>query len=789
MPNGLYANIPLELRERNQWCLWRYEDVGAAKPTKVPYTILGKLASVTDPSTWTSFTEAFNAVQLGTASGIGFIFTALDPYTFIDLDDAEGDSSILERHLKVYHEFDSYSEVSPSGKGLHIIVKGKVPAGRRRSKIEIYPSLRYATMTGNVYNNKLIINERQTLLTQLWEQMGNGAVAQSLYRGDEKELYDDKEIIRKASEAVNGDKFVQLLSGKWMDLYQSQSEADFAFIDIVSFYTQNRIQIARIFRASRLGERDKAKRQDYVTGMINRSFDRMLPPIDFDGMKNALEDKLAKDVAAKDTQLALPLEKLNGNVAQRLEPTPHKSSDVGSNPTVPTNLPAKIEPPPGLLGDIAQFIYAQAPRPVPEIALAGAIGLLAGIVGRAYNVNGTGLNQYVLVLAKTGRGKEAAALGIDKLMNAVKMQVPTSTSFRGPGDINSGQALAKFIYNQSKCFVAVIGEFGITIDRISQAYANSADKMLYKLLLDLYNKSGFGQTVQASIYSKKEDSTGVTEAPAVTILGESTHKLFYGALTEDMIAAGLLPRFLIIDYDGDRVPNNENAHLVQPSFQLIEQFASIIAQCEMTMSANRRIEVQYTKEAFDFLKSFDKLADTKINSSRDDVVSELWNRAHMKALRLSALVAVGVNMIEPTITIEYAKWAIDLVQNDIRILSSRFEAGEIGTSSHEIKQSKEIIRVIKDYCSSDYDKVKKYVTDKSQKMHSDKIIPYIYLNKRLSAASVFRLDKSGATVALKRAIQNLVDSDRLKELGKVWCNEKYGTSQRCFVVSDLSILD
>jgi hypothetical protein len=60
-------------------------------------------------------------------------------------------------------------------------------------------------------------------------------------------------------------------------------------------------QIARIFRASKLGKRDKAKRQDYVNGMINRSFDRMLPPIDFDGMKNALEDKLAKDNSASFT--------------------------------------------------------------------------------------------------------------------------------------------------------------------------------------------------------------------------------------------------------------------------------------------------------------------------------------------------------------------------------------------------------------------------------------------------------------------------------------------------------
>ena len=74
-------------------------------------------------------------------------------------------------------------------------------------------------------------------------------------------------------------------------------------------------------------------------------------------------------------------------------------------------------------------------------------------------------------------------------------------------------------------------------------------------------------------------------------------------------------------------------------------------------------------------------------------------------------------------------------------------------------------------------------------MHQDKVIPYVYLNKRLSPLSAFRNDKAGPTVAVKRAIQNLVDSDRIKEVGKNWVSEKYGTSQRAFVINDLSILN
>jgi hypothetical protein len=69
--------------------------------------------------------------------------------------------------------------------------------------------------------------------------MGNGAVAQSLYRGDEKELYDDKTIIERATSAVNGDKFAKLFR-RLEDLHQVNLKPTLHFIDIIAFYTQNR---------------------------------------------------------------------------------------------------------------------------------------------------------------------------------------------------------------------------------------------------------------------------------------------------------------------------------------------------------------------------------------------------------------------------------------------------------------------------------------------------------------------------------------------------------------------
>lgn len=105
----------------------------------------------------------------------------------------------------------------------------------------------------------------------------------------------------------------------------------------------------------------------------------------------------------------------------------------------------ELENPEGLLGDIAEYFYESAPRPSKLISIAGAIGFFAGIVGRGYNISGTGLNQYILVLAPTGSGKEAMASGIDRLIVEIRKQVPAVSDFMGPAEIASGPALLKYL--------------------------------------------------------------------------------------------------------------------------------------------------------------------------------------------------------------------------------------------------------------------------------------------------------------------------------------------------------
>jgi putative DNA primase/helicase len=146
----LAENIPGELRPLDQWVNWHYEE-RAGKATKVPMRVDGQgRASTTDPETWGSFEEALAAVER--FDGIGFVFGMDDAYTGVDIDRCGKDNGLLDPEAaSLVLLLDSYTEWSPSGQGVHVILKGTVDgtAGRRKGRFEMYSHGRYFAMTGN----------------------------------------------------------------------------------------------------------------------------------------------------------------------------------------------------------------------------------------------------------------------------------------------------------------------------------------------------------------------------------------------------------------------------------------------------------------------------------------------------------------------------------------------------------------------------------------------------------------------------------------------------------------
>lgn len=145
--------IPPALRGLG-WVLWRAEARGVGKPTKVPYRIADPSlrASSTDPSTWGAFDDAVEAYAglVGDVDGIGGVLSRSARVTCIDLDHVIDEGGQLDsRAQTVVERCDSWTEISPSGTGLHIFVQGTIPAAIKGPQIEVYSDARYIAMTGH----------------------------------------------------------------------------------------------------------------------------------------------------------------------------------------------------------------------------------------------------------------------------------------------------------------------------------------------------------------------------------------------------------------------------------------------------------------------------------------------------------------------------------------------------------------------------------------------------------------------------------------------------------------
>ena len=146
-------NIPRELKGYAHWVVWKAVRRGD-KIDKHPYDPkrADKRASTTDSRTWATFPEALEALETGCYSGVGFVFSSGDPYCGFDFDDCgELETGMIDGDAReMIGQLGGYAEVSPSGRGIHAIVKGKLKRAIKKPWVEAYSIERFFTITGCV---------------------------------------------------------------------------------------------------------------------------------------------------------------------------------------------------------------------------------------------------------------------------------------------------------------------------------------------------------------------------------------------------------------------------------------------------------------------------------------------------------------------------------------------------------------------------------------------------------------------------------------------------------------
>jgi hypothetical protein len=252
-------NIPQEIIALHQWVNWRAEKKDNGKITKIPIcSRTGGRASHSNEKTWSSSRDALKA---GGYSGIGYVFSQDDPYCGLDLDKCrDPKTGLIEPWAKkIIKDFQSYTEVAPSGTVVHILVRGLLPeGGRKKENVEIYDRLRFFCVTGQhlegtPHNIRPAQDAINGLLSRHFkkEKVAQAPRPSSLPQANKS----DSELIQKAINAGNGHKFNLLNQGLWEDAaeYSSQSEADQAFCNMLAFWTgADAVRMDAMFRQSGL---------------------------------------------------------------------------------------------------------------------------------------------------------------------------------------------------------------------------------------------------------------------------------------------------------------------------------------------------------------------------------------------------------------------------------------------------------------------------------------------------------------------------------------------------------
>lgn len=237
-----YSTIPKFMKDHGRFCLWKLVmKPGKTKPDKIPYQLNGKRADATNPQQYSSFDETVEAFDKGGYAGIG----CFEPLRLVDVDDCVVNGKLDARGQDIVDTLDSYTELSPSGNGIHIFILAdgftydaeRYYINNHNTHVEVYaPDVtgKFLTLTGKAIQDADVNERRQRLQVVLDKYMKrpNGDVTAPTVVAPGSYLSDES-VYAKASKSKQADKFNALWNGEIPE-GKSPSEADMALAEILA---------------------------------------------------------------------------------------------------------------------------------------------------------------------------------------------------------------------------------------------------------------------------------------------------------------------------------------------------------------------------------------------------------------------------------------------------------------------------------------------------------------------------------------------------------------------------
>jgi len=361
--------------------------------------------------------------------------------------------------------------------------------------------------------------------------------------------------------------------------------------------------------------------------------------------------------------------------------------------------------PPGRLGELADAAFDYQRYQYKELAVVSALGLVAGICGRKFDVSHppTGLNIYMTILGPTGIGKGS----VEKFINQVlfnRSGIGKNISFIGHNDFSSGTMILKSVEN-ARCQVSITDEAGQSLS------SKSGDpQKKTATLLDLYSKSGSCDYSMNQAQRDRDFSTQKLKGVSFSWINISTPEVFKREFhSQGAVANGLAPRMSIYSIDSIALVANRSPHLTL-SDDLVDRLDYLISECSkiqslddfeawqleldpsiggnpLTDSDEEHAKTEAAKLELHYRECMSKLRTEDVNKA------DMHNRAYLKVLKFAGLAtALNKTKDDPSPLIigrEEWEWGKAMVAYELDNIDSFFSGSYFGD---ELAEAMELVR-------------------------------------------------------------------------------------------------
>lgn len=346
-------------------------------------------------------------------------------------------------------------------------------------------------------------------------------------------------------------------------------------------------------------------------------------------------------------------------------PTPIAQVRIAAQPDA-VETPAHLLSPPGILGQVVQWINATSRKPQPQFAVQAAIAFCATVMGRRYCTDQRNWpSLYLLNVGKSASGKEHGKWAVEHLLEACDLG-----HLIGPASYTSDSGVLSALHRQPS-HVTIIDEFGKVLEAASIKHSARAASAM-KSLMEAWGRcdgtmrpqgySTFGMSQRDA--EKMEDRQ--VRNPALTLLAMTTPETFFESIGSAAARDGFLNRFLIVESDIGRQVGQASGRAPVPD-SVIDWAKEIHAHQGLAdpdiaagLAAVPKMVTIY-KDATALFDAFERECIDLMNDHDADGLAEMFGRCNEIAMKLALVVAVASGW--GAVNAEHAQWAIDYTRH------------------------------------------------------------------------------------------------------------------------------